>query len=206
MILLDSMKQYILLQRTEINPENVAAGFEKSLKRDFNSVKPYLPEKCDHVLDIGCGLGGIDLLIYQHYGKVNIHLFDKSERKDVFYGFNKEYCFYNDLAMAEDLLTINGIGINNIFTYEAGEASPFIRKYNLIISLISWGFHYPVTKYLTEVTQCMQGDSVLILDIRKGVGGETQLEKYFEDVKIIQEHRKYNRIKCTKKINHTANE
>ncbi|MGI0500979.1 hypothetical protein ACN4EW_30010 [Arthrospira platensis CENA650] len=203
--MLDSMKEYILLQRTGINPEDVESGFKRSLERDFNMFKMYLPESLSSVLDIGCGLGGIDLLIYEYYNprcEVNLHLFDKTEKKDIFYGFNQEYCFYNDLGVAKDFLILNGVNPKNIVTYEVGEASPFIKnnKYDLIISLVSWGFHYPISKYILEVAYHIQDDGLLILDIRKGVSGEAELQNYFEDIQIIESHRKYNTYKCTKKI------
>jgi len=46
-------------------PEKLEA-YERNILRDFATIKPYLPDTLVSVLDIGCSMGGIDILLAQY--------------------------------------------------------------------------------------------------------------------------------------------
>src|SRR5690606_38151004 len=51
-----------------------------------------------------------------------------------------------------------------------------------VVSLISWGWHYPVSTYLEPVRSALPPGGRLILHIRPRTGGEEELRRYFRYV------------------------
>ena len=50
---------------------------------------------------------------------------------------------------------------------------------DVVISIISWGFHYPVSTYLEDVHEALVPGGVAILDIRNGTDGVAALRRRF---------------------------
>lgn len=61
--------------RTHLQGDFVES-YIQGLYDTYQSFKPYLPNE-GVILDIGCGMGGIDVLLDQHYGGAEITLLDK---------------------------------------------------------------------------------------------------------------------------------
>ena len=177
--------------------------FREDMEREYATIKPHLPKHSHRILDIGCGVGGIDVLLDQHYRAkgqaVDIYLFDKTEMpKKVYYGLEQNGCYYNSLAVAKEMLVSNGAAPERIFLQEdrSDHTIDFKTKFDLVISLISWGFHYPIQTYLDQVYTLLASGGTLILDVRKGTEGE--IRQKFGNAMIISEARKYVRIMARK--------
>lgn len=165
--------------------------FSGDMEREYESIKKILPENSSSVLDIGCGVAGIDVMLASHYEKlgknVDFYLLDKTElNKKIFYGLEKIAAYYNSLEVSRDLLKANGVSNERIHTQEA-TGSPIFpgKKFDLVVSLISWGFHYPVETYLDEVYALLKPGGKLIIDVRKGSGGEKLIEQKFGNIEFI---------------------
>ncbi len=53
--------------------------FSKDMEREYLTIKKYLPKKANSILDIGCGIAGIDIFLSNHYKKnIDIFLLDKT--------------------------------------------------------------------------------------------------------------------------------
>ncbi len=168
----------------------------------YNSIKNILPSRCNSILDIGCGLGILDLCIYEHYHRDNdltFYLFDKSDyEENLYFGFEENASFYNDLQLVEEILSNYGITNEKIITMEAEKENlASLTNIDVVISSIAWGFHFPVGKYVEEVNKLMHQDSVLIMDLRKGQNGIETLQNFFSVNKIL-EGKKSIRVWCTK--------
>ena len=102
----------------------------------------------------------------------------------------------DSLDQAREFLKLNGVGDSAITTQEATTDNriPFGSSFGLIISLISWGFHYPVTTYLSEAARVLASDGSVILDVRKGTNGLRELRSQFSDVRVISEKPKFLRL------------
>ncbi len=180
--------------------EEISEAFNRDMGAEYEDVKSSLPENCRSVLDIGCGVAGIDIFLFEHFGsseEIDFYLLDKSSIEEkVFYKFEEKGAFYNSLAVAKDLLEKNGIRPDKIHTMEVTPDNRINinNKVDLVISLISWGFHYPVATYIERVHKILNDKGRLIMDIRKGQGGEEVIAKYFPDFKVISESRKSVRI------------
>ena len=171
---------YILLQRTRLKTEyNVTSDSpERDISyalsimgyRDLELIAPYLPnnKNVDHnILDIGCGLGVIDVLLSKHYPNANFYLQDKSESIDSnkkYNGFNQTYQYYNNIELLREFLTNNGLKTFNIVDGE--EINSIILKFDVIMSLLSCGWHYSLLSYLDFIKGHLNEDGILIVDVR----------------------------------------
>lgn len=175
--------------------------YNQDMISDYESMEDYFPQNISNILDIGCGIAGLDIHIYKKNNQPNIHLLDRTAMdSSVYYGFEQEGSYYNSLVLAKSFLVINGVREDKIFLYDLEKNTPNFSQdfFDLVISTISWGFHYPVSTYLRIVADSLKSSGVLILDIRKNTGGEQELELYF-DVKPIKDYGKHIRYYCKKK-------
>ncbi len=199
-----SLYNAVVILESMLQREKVKQLFNEDMMGEYESIKSWLPNKCSRILDIGCGVGGIDVLLHRHYncdGNTEFYLLDKTGiNRKVYYGFKKEPAFYNSLDMTEQLLSQNGIHRENIHLLEVTSEHhinvPVVV--DLVISLSSWGFHYPVSTYVNEVCDILRQEGHLILDVRKGKREEEELEQKFAKVQIISEGEKHFRVFAVK--------
>jgi len=182
-----------------IRPKKIIDMYFSDMKREYESLQGFLPDNCSKILDIGCGIAGIDVYINEHYSSQSIeyYLLDKSEvEESVYYMFEDKGSFYNSLDLAKATLVNNGIYEDNVHLIEATENNDINIDENvdLVLSLISWGFHYPVNTYLDKVYDILNRKGVLILDVRKGTDGLDLITKKFGEYRKVLETDKYIRI------------
>lgn len=182
-----------------LRTRRIRSLFNRDMRGEYESFRAHLPEKCGAVLDIGCGVAGIDVLIQEHYrpDDLEIHLLDKTQTDErVFYGFESTAAFYNSLEVARNLLVSNGIPEERIHAIEAGadHRIGIEGEVDLVISLFSWGFHYPVSTYLERVREILAPGGSLIADLRQKTRGRELLEGAFGPLTIVQETPKRVRI------------
>jgi len=178
--------------------------YTKELEGEFSALSPYLPETASAVLDIGCGIAGIDVLIAARYPQTSLFLLDRTKTDQrIYYGMNERGAFYNSLDISRKVLEMNGVAPGRIHTQEATERNEvlFEETFDIVLSLLSWGFHYPVRAYLEVVSKKLKPAGVLILDIRKGSGGEKEIEQQFGSYEVISERGHSRRIVARKPHN-----
>lgn len=177
----------------------IKALYDADMQNEYNSIKHVLPDSCSSVLDIGCGVAGIDVFINRHYSEQapDFYLLDKSRvEKSVFYMFHEQAAFYNSLDVARETLHANGISPECIHLLEANDRNEISMDVpvDLVLSLISWGFHYPVDIYVERVHELLSENGVVILDVRKGTDGIDVLWRVFGQVDVILETEKQYRV------------
>lgn len=157
------------------------------LRRDYASIRDFLPDRVHTAVDVGCGIAGIDVLLFRHYGEpadLAMHLYDRSTTSGlVTYGFKGDSEFYNSLELAEATLTINGVPRDRVRTHEVTDpAAVRFPRADLVVSLLSWGFHFPVGTYLEAVHEALGPGGRVILDVRRASGGEDEVRATFGEV------------------------
>jgi SAM-dependent methyltransferase len=177
--------------------------YSQDIDDEYQTIRQVLPAACARVLDIGCGVAGIDALIQRHYGgePLEFYLLDKSEvDRSVFYSYQPRGAFYNSLEVAKTMLTQNGIAPERVHLLEATADNdiPIAGRIDLIISLLSWGFHFPVATYLSKVHELLADEGVLVLDVRKGTDGLKALKGAFARTQVILSTPKYDRVAARK--------
>ncbi len=111
--------------------------------------------------------------------------------------FKDSGAFYNSLEIAQTTLVENGVPEDRISLIEASEDGRIDledESIDLVISTISWGFHYPVSTYLDSVHRILSENGSLIIDVRDDTGGAHELRSKFslEKVEGYEKHTKYN--------------
>ena len=178
--------------------------FNIDMAQEYADIRDWLPPDASAILDVGCGIGGIDILLFHHYkDDPNLHLYllDKSQMTDqVTYGFKDRGEFYNSLDLTREILILNGVADRSIRILEARDDGgiDIDEGLDLVISLISWGFHYPVGLYLDRVHELLKPGGRLILDVRKDTGGIEAIEAKFGNAAVISEGGKNLRLAATR--------
>ena len=182
---------------------SIRRRFADEIAAEFERLRPHLAAHCRSILDVGSGVAGIDAPLYHHYAadSPRVLLLDRTSIQErIFYGFERDGAFYNSLDVARDLLRANGVPDDRIVTIEAApdfQIAPE-REIDLALSLISWGFHYPVATYLDRVHALLAPGGRLILDVRRGTGAEDELRAKFSTVRAIEERPKHLRLMAIK--------
>ena len=191
----------------------VGSWFEKSRSSEISDLylsnltkimtvmRPKLPNHCDRILDIGCGLGGIDVLLYHQFSTapnehVELWMLDKDDdsplRGGHYAGFtDTTTAAYNSLDVTRNFLEANKVPSNRIQLVNIEQDSfPSSIKFDLVLSLLSWGFHYPVDVYLEKVVQSLKSSGALFIDIRRDTDGMDKLKSAFKEVNVVHKGKK----------------
>lgn len=165
----DECRELYLAQRSE---PKTAGAYAAACLYDFEAMKPYLVP--GDVLDIGCGLATTSVLIQRHCGG-HLHLLDGTGNGKRWANYGATMQPYNDRALTELMLRSNGV---TDFTWHDVGATA-LPPVDVVVSLISWGWHYPVQAYLKAVAAALRPGGRLILDLRERTRGELALRPYF---------------------------
>jgi len=191
--------KYIASAVEGLRSSKIEKKYSDDIRSDYEQIKNHLPKKAVNIIDIGSGMAGIDVFLYNHYKAYdpNISLLDKQGVSEIYYNFESSAAYYNSFNLAKELLNINGVPNEKINTINIDKDKfPNEYKFDLVISLISWGFHYPISTYLKEVRESLSQDGRLIIDVRKDTTGEKELRKAFNNVEVISNNQKYLRLVC----------
>ena len=181
--------------------QDIEKRTEELFRREIESIKDYLPKNAENIMDIGCGLGIINIYLNQIYNnQPNFFLLDKNRiDKEIKYGFSSEYESYSDLNQTKNLLLNNNI--NSLHTIDVEKDIKIENKIDLVISLKSMGYHYPIDQYLKLFSTCCNDNTCFIFDVSEGYYNASLLKKYFDVVDIIYEEKSIHSLKrlfCTK--------
>jgi len=168
--------------------------FIGQLTDEYNKLIPHLPDECQTIWDVGAGFAGIDVFLSKHYkNDPELYLtdFNKTDQ-NIFYGFNPGgYCAYNSFDIAKELLETNGV--KNYYFDDLNGVRNIPASADIILSLLSCGFHYPVSTYQNDFIIRSHLRTVLILDIRKGEENQIEfLQSYFNTISF-NDHGKWFR-------------
>ena len=188
-----------------LRPRAVASRYSRMIHRDFEMIRPHLPTDASHILDIGCGIAGLDVVMFRHYRHspgLKITLLDRTDPHTIpRYGFLRGMEFYNALEVSSAVLRRNGVPAGAFRALDAAAGGAFPQgPLDLVVSLASWGFHYPLSTYLEPVHRALAPGGRLILDVRRDQGQEQELADKFADLECIDStwNDKARRFRATK--------
>ena len=171
--------------------KNIEKISEDLFLREFETFKYLLPNSVNNIMDVGCGLGIINVYLNNFFEKKPIFfLLDKNRiDKKIKYGFSSNYESYNDLNETRNILLENNINGNCIHLFDVEKQFQINKKMDLVISLKSMGYHYPIDTYIELFKNCCSKDTIFIYDIGENQYDENYLKKFFDDIKIVYEEK-----------------
>jgi SAM-dependent methyltransferase len=161
------------------------------LSEIFKQVTPSL------VLDIGSGLGGYHIYSRLSYPEMNLVFLDKNREDDMMiYGYRDNTEAYNNFDISSDLIKSATPEVkSSMIFYDADYfnleefCNSYTKKFDIIMSLYSYCFHYPFDTYCSLVKNTLSDDGLLLIDLRDAKDQKAQVLKHFEIIQIITSKR-----------------
>ena len=177
--------------------KNLEQITEDLFLKEIKTFKDFLPKSAHNIMDIGCGLGIININLNKIYNnESNFFLLDKNKiDKKIKYGFSSNYESYNDLNETRNILLANNIQKNRIHIFDVEKNIQINTKIDLVISLKSMGYHYPFEIYLDILRLCCTNETKFIFDVSTEYFDENLFHNYFESIKVIYEEKSIHGLK-----------
>lgn len=168
-------------------------AIHKSNRATFEVIDQYIDDKLEipvEILDIGAGYAWVDGLLQEKYDS-SLYLLDgdslknqSAQERDGGYGESSSFQFYRekfDLIRSYDErgLRYNFIDAQNI------QMPPI--SFDLILSLTSCGFHYPLSTYSELMKNHSKDQTAVIIDLRASSARRQLRETGFELVSILKQ-------------------
>lgn len=190
------MLHFLKQQRTEyktLSAETAAFAYARDMERIFDHMRGFLPKSADSVLDVGGGLGGMALRLSQHYGEATkVIVYDRDGDEGSKVGWHEkaeEFGPYNSLALTEEFLKMRGCTRLEVVNADLEPLSA--GPHNVVVSLLSMGFHYPVSAYLNQIYAALAPGGVLMFDVRRGTSEELEATRVFGHCAELYEGEKH---------------
>ena len=135
---------------------------------DYQQIAPWLPQRFDSILDIGCGGAWIDVFIANNHGLKTVHLMDGVTAGPKRRGYGEAGLPWRSVSS----------GMARVFQNAAvgvighGPDPSLTIPVDVIISLKSWCHHYPAQHYLPLAKRSLKPGGILVVDVRVETGGE----------------------------------
>jgi SAM-dependent methyltransferase len=190
----DEAMDYLMIQRGKLSELCSEKGkwipaYQESLMADFLSILPFLPATADRIMDVGSGMGGIDILLARHFKQPEVWLLDGDDDSPV---MTHHWETFNCMRTARQFQQQNGVAsVVSISPGTEVQAAPC----DLIISFQAWCFHFTPDVYLDYVKACCKPGTILILDVRKGyIWWRKSLRAAFEELAVPIQSEKFDRV------------
>lgn len=182
--------------------KNIDKKTDNLFRKEFDTFKNFLPKNLENIMDIGCGLGIINIFLNNYYKKdISFYLLDKNKiDSKIKYGFSRNYESYNNLNETKNLLLKNEIKMSQLNIIDVDRKIEINKKINLVISLKSMGYHYPIDVYINLLKNCCDSNTIFIFDVSEGYFYNNSFKKYFKFINTIYEESSIHSLKrlfCT---------
>lgn len=159
---------------------------------DYLSIREHLSKKVTNILDIGCGFGGLAALLQVHYAPETTPHFHLVEQARIpgaeFSRPTPDAPDLDPLACAAELLIANGVADAQVHTIASDNAKALYKnKYDLIVSMRSWCYLYPIETYIEVVRTALRPGGTFLVDVHKNLGGLAALCAYLPDATLVSE-------------------
>lgn len=176
-----------------LRKESIIKNALHEIEREFHSIAKAIDSRgIQSMIDIGCGHGLIDYFFQAEYG-CDIHLVDIETTEDRHHDYRDSGAGYGSLAKARQYLLLNGVNAENIRTTNPTKQRLLDNDADLVISLFSCGFHYPVFEYADFAKQVLRPGGLFIFDMRHN-SGQDAFYDIFPEYFVIENRQKHRRI------------
>jgi hypothetical protein len=163
----------------------IGKNYHDIMLNEFSSIENFISIEDRTILSIGGGLGGLELIINKKMNNKAYYFIERNYvSKKVKYGWggivNNEA--YNNLKIQKNFLEKNGMKNDqiNIFDYDK-DVLP-IKKFDLVISLLSLDYHYDFNLYIDYLKKSFKSDTKIIFDTIRA----DYFKSIFKNVEVIK--------------------
>ena len=186
---------------TWLSGEWSTSEYQAAKKLNFDLLDAELENPPTSILDIGCGLAWESRMFNDKYG-TELWLLDGDTASNAnkpnaaseinYHVDSAEFLFYHQISWLKEQLdnaktkNYNLIDVNNI-------SIPTDKKFDVITSWLSCGFHYPASTYKDLILQHSHKNTRIFLDIRIHLKTKEVFhnDSSIEILKILSKHRKH---------------
>ncbi|MCO5141570.1 MAG: hypothetical protein M9962_00605 [Oligoflexia bacterium] len=151
--------------------------FRGRIADDWKSIRSLVPSHTKSILDIGSGIGGINLFLFHALDKPLITFVDKAKRE-------QNGIIYDVIAAGEELLSLNKVPSEKIIGLDASSEQLMsdLKKhtYDFVLSTRALAFTFPYSLYKNVLKESVNSRGVLVTDIVK-----TENQKVLEKDKLL---------------------
>lgn len=186
-----------LLLESKLRRSSILRTAWEDAQSEWRTLRPFLnPLPNSEVCDIGCGHALISLAAALDRPDLRITLVDIERTETKHHDFNSAGAGYASLESATNLLTSNGVPSDQIATFNPEKQQlPQGERFNLVISIISAGFHYPVDDYAQYALCTLKPGGAFIFDMRSTMDQRSALSG-FSEIRQIEGGPKSTRLVC----------
>ena len=179
---------YLLEQRTQLQT-TLADAYLASCQSDASLIAKTVVTAPRIAVDLGGGLGGVSACLSKLWPECEFVIVDRNGREGRKINYGEDFGKYNQLEETGKFLRSGGVKhrLINIDT----QLPP--TQADLIFSVLSWGFHYPID---THIAWAASATKQLVVDCRANTGADTLLRRNFSAVKLIAEYHKHEWYLC----------
>ena len=167
----EGFKNYLLRQRTFLNdPVNVDTLDQRIndwVNLSWNGVKTTYSnlDENSQIMDIGSGLGIVDILAYQMVKGGKFHLLDSTGGYPGPHYYSEDYRFYNNWIVTENIIKSTNCNKDDFIFVDPVDV--WTTEFDLITSYSAWCWHFPFQKYWDRVKAHLKVGGKLVVDISK---------------------------------------
>ncbi len=148
-------------------------------RADFEAMLPVLPDDLSSVLDIGCGHAIIDVYLAGRYPEATFHLLDAAAhvphdgKNQV--GYNEKTIPWKDRHVGMAVMAHQFPGVA-VLGHEPDPSKTI--PCDLVVSLRSWGHHYPISEYIFLVERSLSEHGRIVVDLRFNTPGREMFQTH----------------------------
>ncbi len=194
----DEAFDYLAIQRGRISRlrhdrERWLEALKASAFADYESLRRRLPKEKPRVLDVGGGLGLIEIILDRHYGgNLDVTICDGVDDPPKMISHDRTF---SHAGVAQRFMWSNGFTGTTSFCTPSALMGALGHRFDLVLSIQAWGFHFPPEPMLAHVRRLAAHQARVIVDVRLGRDWERQFQcTFWYDAMTIFQTEKSRRI------------
>jgi SAM-dependent methyltransferase len=117
------------------------------------------------IVDVGSGMGMIDIIASQHLDCAKFFLVDGNTRTIPTAEYHDQYQFYNSWSVLDDLVNSTGLDTAAFVKLDQAHTRLWPDQVDLVTSYASWCWHYPLSTYWPQAMASLRPGGRLVIEI-----------------------------------------
>lgn len=183
-----------LLLESLVRRQAIVRYCERLVYDDYQTIAPHVRSmNVERMTDIGCGYGLVDIFFFHDF-QCDVQLIDIEESDYRDHNFAEQGAGYSSLTVAKRLLAANGVDPQKVQSCNPTRDPLPTQAVDLVISLLSLGFHYPLETYSNYISTVLKPGGAMVIDVRCAARQNLELLDRFAECGVVKATAKYQRL------------